>query len=130
MNHDNIENLQAFLVHYLGLGCVSLYEYVNCDCVTCILPDVDVRPSVPSIPTLEGRGGRGGTGGTGGTGSDGGNGGDGGLGTSGDSNTFFGSGDDSGNGEVVVCIELASGNLQRNVSVNVMTVSSPASTGY
>ena len=107
--------------------------------VTCVIPDVDVRPSIPSIPTLEGGGGRRGTGDAGSDGGDSGNGGDsgdGGLeisGDGGDSNIFFGSGDidDStvGNGEFVVCIELASGNLQRNVSVNVMTVSSPTSTG-
>ena len=43
-------------------------------------------------------------------------------------------GDGGGGGEgsgpqAMVCIELASGNLQRNVSVNVMTISSPTSTG-
>ena len=82
---------------------------------------MNVRPSVPSIPTLEG----GGTG-TGG----GGNGGTGGGGTGG--NGDGGSGGDAsgnGNGQVEVCIELSSGNLQRNVSVNVATVSSPTSTG-
>ena len=31
--------------------------------------------------------------------------------------------------QAVVCIELASGNLQRNVSVRVMTISSPTATG-
>jgi hypothetical protein len=30
---------------------------------------------------------------------------------------------------VMVCIELATGNLQRNVTVTVMTISSPTSTG-
>ena len=31
--------------------------------------------------------------------------------------------------EVMVCLELVNGNLQRNVSVTVQTVSSPTSTG-
>ena len=31
--------------------------------------------------------------------------------------------------EVMVCLELVSGNLQRNVSVTVQTVSSPTTTG-
>ena len=34
-----------------------------------------------------------------------------------------------GDSEVEVCIELASENLQRSVTVNVKTVSSPTSTG-
>ena len=39
-------------------------------------------------------------------------------------------GDSEGsNPQAMVCIELASGNLQRNVSVRVMTISSPTSTG-
>ena len=86
--------------------------------------DVNVRPSVPSIPTLEG-------GGTG-TGGDG-NGGAGGGGTGGNGNGGSGGdatlGSGNGSGQVEVCIELSSGNLQRNVSVNVATVSSPTSTG-
>jgi hypothetical protein len=41
-----------------------------------------------------------------------------------------GGGDGEGSGpQAMVCIELTSGNLQRNVSVRVMTVSSPTSTG-
>lgn len=32
-------------------------------------------------------------------------------------------------GQAMVCIELVAGNLQRNVSVRVFTISSPASTG-
>ena len=43
-----------------------------------------------------------------------------------------GDGDGGGDGsgpQAMVCIELASGNLQRSVSVRVMTVSSPTSTG-
>ena len=32
-------------------------------------------------------------------------------------------------GEVIVCLELTSGNLQRNVTLAAMTVSSPTSTG-
>lgn len=87
------------------------------------LPDVDIRPSTPSISTLEGSGdGARGIGGISG---------DGGMERNGNvgDDIFIGSGDDSGYDEVVVCIELANGNLQRNVSVNVMTISSPASTG-
>ena len=89
---------------------------------------VDIQPSVPNIPTLEGGGGGiggpgrpGGDGGTNnGGGSDGGDDGSGGGGSSGDS---------GGDGQVMVCIELATGNLQRNVTVTVMTISSPTSTG-
>ena len=89
---------------------------------------VDIQPSVPNIPTLEGGGGSiggpgrpGGDGGTNtGGGSDGGDDGSGGGGSSGDS---------GGDGQVMVCIELAAGNLQRNVTVTVMTISSPTSTG-
>lgn len=40
-----------------------------------------------------------------------------------------GGGGDGSGPQAMVCIELASGNLQRNVSVRVMTISSPASTG-
>ena len=91
------------------------------------LPDVDIRPSTPRISTLEASGdGARGTGGISG---------DGGMERNGNvgDDIFIGSGDNSGDNsgydEVVVCIELANGNLQRNVSVNVMTISSPASTG-
>lgn len=78
---------------------------------------MDVKPSEPNVPTVEGGGG-GGDGGDGG--GDGGDGGDG-------SGTTDGSG--VGDAQVMVCIELASGNLQRNVTLTVMTVSSPTSTG-
>ena len=43
-----------------------------------------------------------------------------------------GDGDGGGTGsgpEAMVCVELTSGNLQRNVSVRVMTISSPTATG-
>ena len=42
-----------------------------------------------------------------------------------------GDGTAGGGGEpqVMVCIELAQGNLQRDIAVNVRTVSSPTSTG-
>ena len=40
-----------------------------------------------------------------------------------------GDGGDGSGPQAMVCIELASGNLQRSVSVRVMTVSSPTSTG-
>ena len=97
----------------------------------CFHTDVDIQPSVPNIPTLEGGGG-GGVGGPGRPGGDGGTsnggGGEGGVGGSGGGD-IVGSGGAGGDGQVMVCIELASGNLQRNVTVNVMTISSPTSTG-
>lgn len=77
---------------------------------------MNVQPTVPNVPTTEGGGGTGTGGGTGGGGDNGDNGGVGGSGTAGD-------------GEVMVCLELASGNLQRNVTLTAMTVSSPLSTG-
>ena len=85
---------------------------------------MDIQPFVPNIPTLEG-GGIGGLGRPGGAdgGTSNGGGGDGGMSGGG------GSGDSGGDGQVMVCIELAAGNLQRNVTVTVMTVSSPTSTG-
>ena len=93
---------------------------------------VDIQPSVPSIPTLEGGAAGGGIGvpgrpgGNGGTNNGGGSDGDdGGDGESGGG----GSGDSGGDGQVMVCIELATGNLQRNVTVTAMTISSPTSTG-
>ena len=82
-----------------------------------------VRPSAPNVPILEGGDTGGGGGGGGGD-----NGGTGGNGDSG-SGTTDAPGSGSGSGQVEVCIELSSGNLQRNVSVNVATVSSPTSTG-
>ena len=54
-------------------------------------------------------------------------GGDGGTGGGGDGTG--GSGAVAGDGEVMVCLELTEGNLQRNVTVTAMTVSSPTSTG-
>ena len=60
---------------------------------------VSVQPSVPNVAVSEG--------------------GDGGA----------GGGGEGGDPQAMVCIELASGNLQRNVSVRVMTISSPTSTG-
>ena len=79
---------------------------------------VNVQPSVPNIPTVGGGGSTGGGGkDTGGGGSDGGNG----------TEQWCNASDSDG--QVMVCLELASGNLQRNVTVNVMTVSSPYSTG-
>lgn len=62
---------------------------------------MSVQPSTPDVAATEG-------------GDGGGDGGDGG---------------DDGGSQAMVCIELASGNLQRNVSVRVMTISSPSSTG-
>ena len=61
---------------------------------------VSVQPSSPEVAVSEGGDGDGG--GTGGTGSD---------------------------PQAMVCVELTSGNLQRNVSVRVMTISSPTATG-
>ena len=77
-----------------------------------------MAPSQPDIPTTEGGGGigGGGDGGDGGTTGGGGGGGGGGSGT--------------GDGEVMVCIELETGNLQRNVTLTAMTVSSPTSIDY
>ena len=91
---------------------------------------MDIQPSITNIPTLEGGGsgigGPGRPGGDGGTSNGGGgDGGDGGDGMSGGG----GSGDSGGDGQVMVCIELATGNLQRNVTVTVMTISSLTSTG-
>ena len=63
------------------------------------LTGVSVQPSVPNVAVSEGGGG-------------------------GD-----GDGDDGSGPQAMVCVELASGNLQRNVSVRVMTISSPTSTG-
>ena len=41
-----------------------------------------------------------------------------------------GDGGGTGSGpQAMVCVELTSGNLQRNVSVRVMTISSPTATG-
>lgn len=82
-----------------------------------------MQPSVPSIPTIEGGGVRGNRG----TGTNSGGGGIVGSGARG--------GDGSGSAvadlsQVAVCLELTSGNLQRNVSVNVITLSSPISTGF
>ena len=73
---------------------------------------VDVSPSIPNLATVEGGGG------DGGGGSDGGAGGGDGTGGSG-----------AGDGDVMVCLELTEGNLQRNVTLTAMTVSSPTSTG-
>ena len=63
---------------------------------------------------MEGGGGDGGGGSDTGGGSDG-----------GDGNGGSGAGD----GDVMVCLELTEGNLQRNVTLTAMTVSSPTSTG-
>ena len=63
------------------------------------LTGVSVQPSVPNVAVSEGGGG-------------------------GD-----GDGDDGSGPQAMVCVELASGNLQRNVSVRVMTISSITSTG-
>ena len=88
---------------------------------------VDIQPSVPNIPTLEGGGG----GGVGGPGRPGG--GDGGTSNGGGSDGSDGGsgvgGSGGGDGQMMVCIELATGNLQRNVTVTVTTISSPTSTG-
>ena len=98
----------------------------------CTVTGVDIQSSVLNIPTLEG--GSGGIGGPGRPGEDGetnnGGGGDGGDGGSGGGGSGGGgSGDSGGDGQVMVCIELATGNLQRNVTVTVMTISTPTSTG-
>ena len=75
-----------------------------------------MAPSQPDVPTTEGGGG----------GSDGGDGGDG-----GDSGTTGGGGGSgAGDGEVEVCVELETGNLQRNVTLTAMTVASLASPDY
>lgn len=81
-----------------------------------LLSGVSVQPSVSNIPTLESGDVRG----NGETGTNVG----GGMGGSGG-----GDDTDGGIGQVMVCLDLTSGNLQRNVSVNVMTLSSPTSTG-
>ena len=94
----------------------------------CTVTGVDIQPSVPIIPTLEGDSG--GIGGPGRPGGDGGtNNGGGGDGGDGGSDGGDSSGDSGGDDQVMVCIELATGNLQRNVTVTVMTISSPTSTG-
>ena len=91
---------------------------------------VDIQPSVPNIPTLEGGGSGIGRPGGGGGNTNGGRDGNGGGGDNGgDDGSGGGGSGDSGGGQVMVCIELATGNLQRNVTVNAMTVSSPTSTG-
>ena len=61
---------------------------------------VSVQPSTPNVAVSEGGGTGGGGGGGTGTGP-----------------------------QAMVCIQLASGNLQRDVSVRVMTISSPTATG-
>ena len=82
---------------------------------------MDIQPPVPNIPTVEGGGGGDGGGGSdGGDGGGGSDGGDGGGGSGGSANV---------DGEVMVCIELTRGNLQRNVTVAVSTFSSTTSTG-
>ena len=73
---------------------------------------MNVAPSSPDIPTVEGGTGGGDNGGTGG----------------GDGGGTGGSGA-GGDGEVMVCLELTNGNLQRNVTLTAMTISSPTSTG-
>ena len=72
-----------------------------------------MAPSQPDIPTTEGGGGTGGGGDDGDGGTTGGDGGSG-----------------AGDGEVMVCIELETGNLQRNVTLMAMTVPSLASPDY
>ena len=72
-----------------------------------------MAPSQPDVPTTEGGGG----------GGDGGDGGDGGT-------TGGGGGSGAGDGEVMVCVELETGNLQRNVTLTAMTVPSLASPDY
>ena len=79
---------------------------------------VNVSPSIPNLATVEGGGGDGDGGSDTGEGSDGGGGGGDGTGGSG-----------AGDGEVMVCLELTEGNLQRNITLTAMTVSSPTSTG-
>ena len=69
-----------------------------------------MAPSQPDVPTTEGGGG-GGDGGDGGT-------------------TGGGGGSGAGDGEVEVCVELETGNLQRNVTLTAMTVASLASPDY
>ena len=61
---------------------------------------MSVQPSTPSVAVSEGGTGDGGGGGTGSPGP-----------------------------QAMVCVELTSGNLQRNVSVRVMTIPSPTATG-
>ena len=77
-----------------------------------------MAPSQPDVPTTEGGGGGGG-GGDGGDGGDGGTAGGGGGGGSG-----------AGDGEVEVCVELETGNLQRSITLMAMTVPSLASPDY
>ena len=87
-----------------------------------ILAGVNVQPAVPNVATTEG-GGRTDSGTT-----DGGGNGNTGGGTNVTSGGIGGSGA-TGNGEVMVCLELTRGNLQRNVTLGARTVSSPTSTG-
>ena len=68
-----------------------------------------MAPSQPDVPTTEGGGGGGGGGDDGGTTGGG------------------GGGSGAGDGEVMVCVELETGNLQRNVTLTAMTVPSLAS---
>lgn len=76
---------------------------------------MNVQPSLLNVPTVEGSG----------RGSSGDNGSDGGT-ESGDDSIDAGI---AGNGEVEVCIELETGNLQRNVTLTAVTFSSSTSTG-
>ena len=79
-------------------------------------PDIDIRPLIQSVSATEGGGGKNGKRDDG---SDpGGAVGGGGIVSSG-----------SGDSQVMVCIELATGNLQRNVTLIAMTIDSPTSTG-
>ena len=75
-----------------------------------------MAPSQPDVPTTEGGGGGGGGGGDGGDGGDGG--------------TTGGGGSGAGDGEVEVCVELETGNLQRNITLTAMTIPSLASPDY
>ena len=80
---------------------------------------MNVQPSIPNVPTVEGGGDTGTRGGD--------NGGDGGSGDGGRDDVTGGSG--AGNSKVEVCLELETGNLQRNVTLTAMTFSTPISTG-
>ena len=75
-----------------------------------------MAPSQPDVPTTEGGGGGGGGGGDGGDGGDG--------------ETTGGGGSGAGDGEVEVCVELETGNLQRNITLTAMTIPSLASPDY
>ena len=76
---------------------------------------VVIQPTISSVAATEGGGGKKRS-----DGSDGGTGGEVGV---------VGGASGSGDSQVMVCIELATGNLQRNLTLIAMTIDSPTATG-